>query len=93
MKIGVVFGNPETTTDGTSLYVADTGNHNIRKVTVPDSVVTTLAGQTISSGSNANYTNSTTFSSARFDNPRGITSDGLNLYVFDTVNNAIRKIQ
>jgi sugar lactone lactonase YvrE len=81
------------TTDGTSLYVADTGNHNIRKVTVPDSVVTTLAGQTISSGSNANYTNSTTFSSARFDNPRGITSDGLNLYVFDTVNNAIRKIQ
>lgn len=81
------------TTDGTSLYVADTGNHNIRKVTVPGNVVTTLAGQTISSGSNANYTNSTTFSSARFDNPRGITSDGLNLYVFDTSNNAIRKIQ
>jgi hypothetical protein len=81
------------TTDGASLYVADTGNHNIRKITVPDAVVTTLAGQTISTASNANYTNSTTFSTARFDNPRGITSDGKNLYVFDTNNNAIRKIQ
>lgn len=81
------------TTDGTSLYAADTGNHNIRKVTVPGAVVTTLAGQTISSGSNASYTNSTTYSTARFDNPRGITSDGLNLYVFDTNNAAIRKIQ
>lgn len=78
------------TTDGTDLYVADTGNHNIRKVTVPGAVVTTLAGSlTASSG----YTNSATYSTAQFNNPRGITSDGLNLYVFDSSNNAIRKIQ
>ena len=81
------------TTDGTNLYIADTGNHNIRKITVPDGVVTTLAGQTLASASNSGYTNSTTYTVARFKSPRGITSDGLNLYVFDTGNNAIRKIQ
>ncbi|MBP9163482.1 MAG: hypothetical protein KBF99_09880, partial [Leptospiraceae bacterium] len=81
------------TTDGTSLYIADTGNHNIRKITVPGGVVTTLAGQTLASASNSGYTNSTTYTVARFKSPRGITSDGLNLYVFDTGNNAIRKIQ
>lgn len=88
------FNNLEgLTTDGTSLYVADTSNNNIRKITVPGGVVTTLAGQNISSGSNSGYTNSPTFSTARFSSPKGITSDGLNLYVFDTNNNAIRKIQ
>jgi hypothetical protein len=81
------------TTDGTNLYIADTGNHNIRKITVPGGVVTTLAGQTLASASNSGYTNSSTYTTARFKSPRGITSDGLNLYVFDTSNNAIRKIQ
>ena len=71
-------------------YVADTGNNNIRKITVPGAVVTTLAGPL---GITSGYTNSQTFSTARFSSPKGITSDGLNLYVFDTSNNAIRKIQ
>ncbi|MBK9498178.1 MAG: hypothetical protein IPO06_02135 [Leptospiraceae bacterium] len=81
------------TTDGSSLYIADTGNHNIRKITVPGGVVTTLAGQTLASASNSGYTNSSTYTTARFKSPKGITSDGLNLYIFDTGNNAIRKIQ
>ncbi|MBK6606835.1 MAG: hypothetical protein IPG24_15515 [Leptospiraceae bacterium] len=81
------------TTDGTNLYIADTGNHNIRKITVPGGVVTTLAGQTLASASNSGYTNSSTYTTARFKSPKGITSDGLNLYIFDTGNNAIRKIQ
>jgi hypothetical protein len=81
------------TTDGTNLYVADTGNHNIRKITVPGGIVTTLAGQTLASASNSDYTNSPTYTTARFKSPKGITSDGSNLYVFDTGNNAIRKIQ
>lgn len=88
---GARFNNLEgLTTDGTSLYVADTGNNNIRKITVPGAVVTTLAGPL---GITSGYTNSQTFSTARFSSPKGITSDGLNLYVFDTSNNAIRKIQ
>ena len=50
-------------------------------------VVTTLAG-TGSSGS-ANGTGT----SASFYNPIGMTTDGTNLYVADTSNNLIRKIE
>ena len=50
-------------------------------------VVTTLAG-TGSRGS-ANGTGT----SASFDTPRAITTDGTNLYVADTSNNLIRKIE
>ena len=50
-------------------------------------VVTTLAG-TGSSGS-ANGTGT----SASFDNPYGITTDGTNLYVADSNNHLIRKIE
>ena len=50
-------------------------------------VVTTLAG-TGSQGS-ANGTGT----SASFNNPRGITTDGTNLYVADFGNHLIRKIE
>jgi len=74
------------TTDGTNLYVADNGNHLIRKIVISTGVVTTLAG-TGSSGS-ANGTGT----SASFNNPEGITTDGTNLYVTDSENHLIRKI-
>ena len=74
------------TTDGTNLYVVDTSNHLIRKIVISTGAVTTLAG-TGSSGS-ANGTGT----SASFDNPYGITTDGTNLYVADTSNQLIRKI-
>ena len=32
------------TTDGTNLYVADYGNHRIRKIVIDNGTVTTLAG-------------------------------------------------
>jgi len=82
------FNNPIViTTDGTILYVADNDNHLIRKIVISTGEVTTLAG-TGSSGS-ANGTGT----SASFYNPIGMTTDGTNLYVADTSNNLIRKIE
>ena len=75
------------TTDGTNLYVADTWNYLIRKIVISTGAVTTVAG-TGSSGS-ANGTGT----SASFYFPYGITTDGTNLYVADTKNYLIRKIE
>ena len=74
------------TTDGTDLFVADT-NHTIRKVVIATGEVTTLAGTAGSAGFTDN-----TGAAARFDTPRGITTDGANLFVTDTNNQTIRKI-
>ena len=74
------------TTDGTNLYVADRNNNLIRQIVISTGAVTTVAG-TGSSGS-ANGTGT----SASFHYPRGITTDGTNLYVVDSSNHLIRKI-
>jgi sugar lactone lactonase YvrE len=75
------------TTDGTNLYVADTGNNTIKKVVINAGAITTLAGSS-SSGSIDG-----TGAAASFNGPYGITTDGKNLYVADTGNNSIRRIQ
>ena len=83
------FYNPAgITRDGTNLYVADHNNHLIRKIVISTGAVTTVAG-TGSSGSADN----TTGTSASFYFPYGITTDGTNLYVGDTFNDLIRKIE
>ena len=70
-----------------NVYVADTSNHTIRKVT-GTGVVTTFAGTAGQSGS-ANGTGA----AARFNNPSGIAVDGSgNVYVADSNNHTIRKI-
>jgi hypothetical protein len=69
-----------------NVYVADTGNYTIRKIT-PAGVVTTLAGLAGTGGSEDG-----TGSAARFNYPYGIASDSAdNLYVADTSNHSIRK--
>ena len=69
-----------------NVYVADTYNYTIRKVT-PAGVVTTLAGQEQLSG-----TNNGTGSAARFFLPSGVAVDGSgNVYVADTFNYTLRK--
>ncbi|MFT5724010.1 MAG: sugar lactone lactonase YvrE [Bacteroidia bacterium] len=69
-----------------NIYAADKYNHCIRKVT-PAGVVTTLAGSGSSGYSDGTGT------TARFNNPHGITVDGSgNVYVSDQGNARIRKI-
>ena len=70
-----------------NVYVADTYNHEIRKIT-PDGIVSTLAGTARQWGSQDGVG-----TAASFDGPCGVTVDSEgNVYVADTWNNAIRKI-
>ena len=78
----------DITTDGTNLYVADTKNHTIRQVVISTGAVTTLAGTAGSSGKIDNSTGT----GASFKTPKGITTDGTNLYVADQQNHLIRQI-
>lgn len=82
------FRYPEgVATNGTIVYVTDTGNHTIRKITAAG-VVTTLAGTALMPGS-ANGTGS----AARFNSPIGIATDSAgNIYVADYSNSTGRKI-
>jgi len=76
-----------TAVDGSgNVYVADRGNHSIRKIT-PSGAVTTLAG----SGTQG-FADGTGIA-AQFHSPTGIAVDGSgNVYVADRGNNRIRKI-
>ncbi len=75
-------------TDGTNLFVADSGNHTIRKVVIATGVVTTFAGTAGTSG-NTNGTGT----AAKFNSPLGLTLDSTgNLYVTDQLYTKIRKI-
>ena len=75
------------TTDGPNFYVADWGNHKIRKIVISTGEVTTFAGS-----GNSGSADNATGTSATFQNPMGITTDGTNLYVTDALNHKIRKI-
>jgi sugar lactone lactonase YvrE len=70
-----------------NLFVADTGNQTIRKIT-PAGVVTTFAGTVGVSGS----TNGTGLA-AKFNNPSGLSIDNSdNIYIADVSNHTIRKM-
>ncbi|HEX8409702.1 MAG TPA: hypothetical protein VF883_12625 [Thermoanaerobaculia bacterium] len=74
--------------DGSLLYVAEFGNHTVRKITVPGAVVTTLAGR-----ANPRGMVDATGLDARFSGPVDVVlaPDG-NLYATDVGNDSIRKI-
>ncbi|WP_395076817.1 IPT/TIG domain-containing protein [Flavobacterium sp.] len=68
-----------------NIYVSDTFNHKIRKIS-PSGIVSTFAGST------AGYVDGVT-NTAKFLTPGGIAIDALGtVYVADTDNNKIRKI-
>lgn len=76
-------------TTGGDLYIADTGNHEIRKVAAATGVITTVAGNG-SPGSTGDLGAAT---AARLNSPRGIAvaSNG-DFYIGDRSNNKIRKV-
>lgn len=68
------------------IYVADSGNHMIRKIS-PDGVVTTVAGSTTFGSADGNG------AAAQFNNPLGLdVSTSGDLYVTDYGNSVIRRI-
>jgi DNA-binding beta-propeller fold protein YncE len=74
-------------TDGTSLYVADSGNSSIRRITLADFKVKTIAGQSGTSGKTEGGIDKSLFSG-----PRGVAVDKKAIYVADTGNDIIRMI-
>ena len=84
-----LFNNPRglAVDSGGALYVADTGNNSIRKIT-PNGTVTTLAGLAgISGSADGSGTN------AWFNDPRAVAVDSNGtIYVADNINDTIRKI-
>ncbi|MGH8024448.1 MAG: protein kinase domain-containing protein [Limisphaerales bacterium] len=70
-----------------NIYVADTGNNTIRKIT-PAGIVSTIAGAAGQAGNQDGIA-----SAARFRNPWGVAVDNIgNVYVADMSNDTIRKI-
>jgi sugar lactone lactonase YvrE len=73
-----------------NIYVADSSNHCIRKVTVSTGKITTIAGIGLSRGYSGDGLDATT---AQLNVPSGVAVDASgNIYVADTSNHCIRKV-
>lgn len=88
----------DITSDGTNLFVADCGNNNIRQINMSTGMVSTLAGATWKNisvpalGLAGSGVADGTGTTARFNCPQGITSDGVNLFVADTNSHTLRQV-
>lgn len=72
--------------DGSKILIVDTGNYVIRALSLADGTVSTYAGaQSVGSEDG-------TGSEARFNAPKGLAAGDVNVYVADTGNETIRKI-
>ncbi|MCX5823930.1 MAG: hypothetical protein NTY86_10625 [Deltaproteobacteria bacterium] len=73
---------------GGNMYIADTGNHCIRKVNAIGNIITTVAGIGLSSGYSGDGGAAT---AAQLSNPRGVSADPAgNIYIADTGNHRLR---
>ena len=85
--VGALYTNPRgATTDGTYVYTTD-GYHTVRRVNPATGEVLTLSGSPNSTG-----TTDGIGASARFNGPEGVTAAGNYLYVCDSYNYTIRRI-
>jgi thiol-disulfide isomerase/thioredoxin len=78
--LGITYG------DNHQLWIADTYNHKIKRVDIRSGVCQTVYGDGIPALQDGQGT------AARFNEPAGLSQAGTNLYVADTNNHAIRKI-
>lgn len=69
-----------------NLFIADTGNHVVRRV-APGGIITTVVGD-----GTAGMTDGVLATAGRLNGPRGLAWDGFNLYIADTGNHAIRRV-
>jgi DNA-binding beta-propeller fold protein YncE len=74
-------------TDGSNLYITDSGNSTIRRLNLSDNNVKTIGGQAQQTGKDDGPPAKSTF-----NGPRGIATDGKFIYIADTGNDIIRKI-
>ncbi len=84
-------GRMATTADGNTIYVADTGNHVIRRITLSTSTVEIVAGTLGQSGFQGEGVDAKT---ALLSSPADVTLDAAasNIFIADTGNNRIRKV-
>jgi hypothetical protein len=72
-----------------NIYIADSTNERIRKVTASTGVISTVAGN----GTVGHSGDGGAATSAELDNPHGVAIDGSgNIYIADGYNNRIRKV-
>jgi sugar lactone lactonase YvrE len=74
-------------TDGQNLYISDSGNNTIRRFSLADGMIKTIGGQAQQSGKEDGPA-----TKSMFNGPSGVATDGKTVYVADTGNDAIRKI-
>ena len=74
-------------TDGHDLFVCDSSNSTVRKISLSERKVTTIGGQAQTSGKDDGP-----IAKSSFSNPRGVATDGKVVFVADTGNDKIRKI-
>lgn len=82
--------------DGTNLYVADSGNKTVRKIVISSGLVTTLAGCDSAPASTTIGTGNPSLActgTAGYREPSGLTSDGFYLYVSDDLDHVIRRVE
>jgi sugar lactone lactonase YvrE len=73
--------------DGNSIFITDSANHTVRRLSLSDNTVKTIGGQAQQSGKDDGPASKSTYSG-----PRGVATDGKFVYVADTGNDIIRKI-
>ncbi|MCP5499418.1 MAG: putative Ig domain-containing protein [Leptospiraceae bacterium] len=82
------FNTPSGITfDGTYFYVADTGNHKIKRIDSSGNV-TSIAGNGIAGNTDGSGT-----SISSLNSPRGLTTDGTYLYISESSGNRIKRMR